>query len=129
MGLFEGESSGANRGANTCWGVSRGSHVLCTPTSNNPLYTCTHQVTHLLEAAARSRSAAAATAPPPCVCAACGSRSSRYDVAFMRCSRCKAVKYCSKRCQRTHWAVHKTSCAEVCDGLDPGQAPAGPLQY
>lgn len=26
------------------------------------------------------------------------------------CSRCKSVKYCSKKCQQSHWKLHKLSC-------------------
>jgi hypothetical protein len=37
-------------------------------------------------------------------CAYCGEDGQK------RCSRCKAVKYCSKGCQRTHWAEHKITC-------------------
>lgn len=38
-------------------------------------------------------------------CAACGKEGS------MRCSRCKQVWFCSKSCQRAHWAMHKASCS------------------
>ncbi|XP_066921074.1 uncharacterized protein [Clytia hemisphaerica] len=30
-----------------------------------------------------------------------------------RCSRCTAVKYCSKECQKDHWVKHKTHCNEI----------------
>ena len=38
-----------------------------------------------------------------------------------KCSRCKAVWYCSRECQVKHWATHKTSCRDmvqttVCNG-------------
>jgi hypothetical protein len=75
------------------------------------------------EEASRSRSAAtgAASAPlsaplsaPPArhACAACGVGSSPSGARFKKCARCKAVRYCSKGCQSTHWPVHKASCAE-----------------
>jgi ankyrin repeat protein len=73
-----------------------------------------HQhVAQFLEAAAQSQSAAAATATATQtgVCAACGVSSSS-GAHFKKCSRCKAVRYCSKDCQLTHWPVHKASCAE-----------------
>jgi ankyrin repeat protein len=73
-----------------------------------------HQhVAQFLEAAAQSESAAAATATATQtgVCAACGV-SSFSGVNFKKCSRCKAVRYCSKDCQLSHWPVHKASCAE-----------------
>ena len=38
-------------------------------------------------------------------CKLCGSASSQV------CSRCKSAAYCSKACQREHWAVHKKLCA------------------
>ncbi|CAK8682837.1 ankyrin repeat and MYND domain-containing protein 2-like [Clavelina lepadiformis] len=39
------------------------------------------------------------------VCQACGSNDSP-----LRCGACKAVSYCSKRCQKMHWFVHKKFC-------------------
>ncbi|KAI9016885.1 hypothetical protein DFJ74DRAFT_678687 [Hyaloraphidium curvatum] len=46
------------------------------------------------------------------VCSAkCGINSSDPGApTFRRCSRCKAVEYCSKECQRSHWAEHKKVC-------------------
>lgn len=32
--------------------------------------------------------------------------------AFECCDRCKAVHYCGVECQRRHWSLHKTVCAE-----------------
>ena len=82
------------------------------------------QMAEVLEAAAQSRSAVAtATTTQAGACAACGGSSSPSGTAFMRCSRCKAVKYCSALCQRTHWPVHKASCAAAT--VDPAQAVAG----
>jgi ankyrin repeat protein len=61
---------------------------------------------------AQSRSTAAtATVTQTGGCAACGGGSVPSGAAFKRCSRCKTVKYCSALCQRTHWSVHKASCA------------------
>ncbi|XP_050364468.1 ubiquitin carboxyl-terminal hydrolase 18-like [Argentina anserina] len=37
-------------------------------------------------------------------CAVCGAN------GVKKCSRCKAVKYCSEKCQREHWRSHKTEC-------------------
>lgn len=34
----------------------------------------------------------------------------RTNVALQRCSRCKTISYCSKLCQKLHWAVHQSSC-------------------
>lgn len=31
--------------------------------------------------------------------------------ARMRCTRCKAVRYCSRKCQNKHWPAHKSVCA------------------
>ena len=35
------------------------------------------------------------------------------DAAENRCSRCTAVKYCSKDCQKEHWEKHKSHCNEI----------------
>ena len=39
------------------------------------------------------------------VCATCG------DPSTTRCGKCHAVKYCSARCQKSHWPTHKAVCA------------------
>ena len=39
---------------------------------------------------------------------------------LLRCSRCKTVKYCSKKCQRNHWARHEQVCKIH---LEPEQIP------
>jgi hypothetical protein len=44
--------------------------------------------------------------PEPLACAGCGFK---YD-KLLKCSRCKATRYCSPACQRSHWRIHKTSC-------------------
>lgn len=45
-------------------------------------------------------------------CAACFVRPSPADgsTGLLVCARCKAVKYCSKACQRRDWVDHKTEC-------------------
>ena len=32
------------------------------------------------------------------------------DLALSKCSRCSAVRYCSRQCQTEHWKEHKASC-------------------
>ncbi|XP_011647090.1 ankyrin repeat and MYND domain-containing protein 2 [Pogonomyrmex barbatus] len=46
-------------------------------------------------------------------CVTCGE-----DKATKKCSKCKAVQYCDRECQRLHWFMHKKACARL------GQAPA-----
>ena len=41
------------------------------------------------------------------LCAAC----EKTRTNLKRCSRCRAVNYCSVDCQRAHWAQHKLACA------------------
>jgi uncharacterized Fe-S cluster-containing MiaB family protein len=53
----------------------------------------------------------AAASQTSTTCAACGYASGTSGAALKKCSRCKSVKYCSEACQRTHWRVHKPSCA------------------
>ena len=40
------------------------------------------------------------------VCTFCGSKEG--TSSFKQCSNCKAVKYCSRKCQQKHWRQHKT---------------------
>jgi hypothetical protein len=39
-----------------------------------------------------------------------------------RCSACKSVEYCSRACQKLHWAAHKAACKV----MSPGKAESGP---
>lgn len=45
-------------------------------------------------------------------CVTCGE-----DKATKKCSKCKAVQYCDRECQRLHWFMHKKACAR--SGLSP----------
>ena len=42
------------------------------------------------------------------VCVTCGE-----EKATKKCSKCKAVQYCDRECQRLHWFIHKKSCARL----------------
>ncbi|KAK0081420.1 hypothetical protein PV325_012209 [Microctonus aethiopoides] len=42
------------------------------------------------------------------ICVTCGE-----DKATKKCSKCKAVQYCDRECQRLHWSLHKKECARV----------------
>lgn len=40
---------------------------------------------------------------------------------LVRCSKCKQVFYCSRRCQKSHWPYHKRECAcFISSGTIPG---------
>ena len=45
------------------------------------------------------------------VCKFCGIREG--TSSFKQCSNCKAVRYCSGRCQQQHWRQHKTLCQAI----------------
>jgi radical SAM protein with 4Fe4S-binding SPASM domain len=32
---------------------------------------------------------------------------------FAKCSRCKIVSYCSPKCQKSDWSMHKKSCHDA----------------
>ena len=51
-------------------------------------------------------------------CANCGSRHNTIDGGsfLLTCGKCRASYYCSKNCQRVHWATHK----HVCVAKHPG---------
>lgn len=46
------------------------------------------------------------------ICITCGE-----DKATKKCSKCKAVQYCDRECQRLHWFMHKKACARL--GVSP----------
>ena len=35
------------------------------------------------------------------------------NLGDLRCGKCKQVHYCSKECQKAHWATHKQTCTRV----------------
>ncbi len=45
-------------------------------------------------------------------CAECGEKRSA-KTKLQKCSRCNSVRYCSRECQKTHWAIHKAVCKEI----------------
>ncbi|GAB4854026.1 Ubiquitin carboxyl-terminal hydrolase 18 [Ancistrocladus abbreviatus] len=63
----------------------------------------------------------AAVADP---CAACGKSASK------KCSRCKAVRYCSATCQLEHWnSGHKRKCKELAGASSKSAGPSGGKRY
>lgn len=44
-------------------------------------------------------------------CTFCRKKESTYP--FKQCGNCKAVRYCSNRCQQKHWRRHKTLCKAI----------------
>ncbi|KAJ3755224.1 putative zf-MYND domain-containing protein [Lentinula raphanica] len=40
----------------------------------------------------------------------CTNCKERTSDRYMKCSKCKTVSYCSKRCQLDHWSVHEAMC-------------------
>ena len=42
---------------------------------------------------------------------ACGKK--ECNIPFDQCGVCKAVRYCSRRCQQKHWRQHKTLCQAI----------------
>mmetsp|Transcript_63997 Transcript_63997/g.187776 ORF Transcript_63997/g.187776 Transcript_63997/m.187776 type:complete len:1190 (+) Transcript_63997:117-3686(+) len=50
---------------------------------------------------------------PPARCATCGATSTT------ACGRCRAVRYCSRACQRSHWQRHRGECQGPAAGSRP----------
>lgn len=58
-------------------------------------------------------------------CSTCGE-----EGAPKKCSKCKAVQYCDRECQRLHWFMHKKSCARLSQA--PGKShpvPTSKMQH
>ncbi|XP_076454442.1 uncharacterized protein LOC143289327 [Babylonia areolata] len=57
-------------------------------------------------------------------CAQCGKQGDSSSIK--RCSRCKAVRYCSTTCQSRDWPRHRVTCGESSvDGALPSPGPGG----
>lgn len=50
------------------------------------------------------------------ICVTCGE-----DKAVKKCSKCKAVQYCDRECQRLHWFMHKKACARLGQSSNNGK--------
>ncbi|XP_011407549.2 PREDICTED: ubiquitin carboxyl-terminal hydrolase 19-like [Amphimedon queenslandica] len=50
----------------------------------------------------------------PSKCCGCGDKGS----GFKRCSRCKSVEYCSRKCQEDDWSRHRKRCNELRNNLE-----------
>ncbi|ALC43723.1 CG8003 [Drosophila busckii] len=57
-------------------------------------------------------------------CSTCGQ-----EKPDKKCSKCKAVQYCDRECQRLHWFMHKKSCPRLLAAVLAGaqQQPKGPI--
>ncbi|EFN88764.1 ankyrin repeat and MYND domain-containing protein 2 [Harpegnathos saltator] len=51
------------------------------------------------------------------ICVTCGE-----DKAIKKCSKCKAVQYCDRECQRLHWFMHKKACARLGQSSNNGKS-------
>ncbi|XP_065916740.1 histone-lysine N-methyltransferase SMYD3-like [Dysidea avara] len=47
-------------------------------------------------------------------CHHCLKEKSSCDAGLLRCTQCKYIHYCSHRCQKQDWLVHKEECAGIC---------------
>lgn len=45
------------------------------------------------------------------ICSTCGE-----EKPAKKCSKCKAVQYCDRNCQRLHWFAHKKACSRLSQG-------------
>lgn len=55
-------------------------------------------------------------------CSSCGN-----EKPDKKCSKCKAVQYCDRECQRLHWFMHKKSCNRPTSTTATNPAPKGPI--
>ncbi|KAJ4439915.1 ankyrin repeat and MYND domain-containing protein 2 [Periplaneta americana] len=64
------------------------------------------QALSIISAAINGQRGFADTSTP--YCSTCGE-----EGAPKKCSKCKAVQYCDRECQRLHWFMHKKACARL----------------
>lgn len=58
-------------------------------------------------------------------CSTCGE-----EGAPKKCSKCKAVQYCDRECQRLHWFMHKKACARLSQAPSKAQSvPTSKMQH
>lgn len=55
-------------------------------------------------------------------CSSCGN-----EKPDKKCSKCKAVQYCDRECQRLHWFMHKKTCNRPTSNATTAAAPRGPV--
>lgn len=64
------------------------------------------------------------------ICAYCMETKSQYETPrFLKCSRCKQVRYCSQECQTKHWHTHKKGCNVLNDMRMSIKETEQPLKY
>ncbi|KAK2802196.1 hypothetical protein FQN51_004878 [Onygenales sp. PD_10] len=61
----------------------------------------------------------------PGKCEACGKEGSVHGRAMLACLQCDQVNYCSSKCQRTHWKVHRKTCVGKSGGGKTGGNGSG----
>lgn len=66
----------------------------------------------LLPTELRLQSEMARRSPHSHHCALCGSCNGEWNGRLKKCSACRRVTYCSRRCQRVHWSLHKMLCKQ-----------------
>ncbi|HIB78208.1 MAG TPA: tetratricopeptide repeat protein, partial [Flavobacteriales bacterium] len=62
------------------------------------------------------------------LCAGCAKVEER-AIWFGRCSKCRAVHYCSSECQHKHWSAHKESCVGAQAKHGAGAGGAGKSEF
>lgn len=63
---------------------------------------------------------------PDEVCGACGENEGQDGKTLLSCARCKLRKYCSRDCQKVHWAEHKQLCANPPGGASNSESVKTP---
>jgi len=61
-------------------------------------------------------------------CKGCGKSNDDLEegTKLLKCGKCKEMSYCSKECQKGHWAKHKATCKKPEKRQEEEQARAGP---
>lgn len=65
----------------------------------------------------------------PLYCAQCHAAENEHSAQLLTCSRCKVALYCSRQCQRHHFALHKKGCKRISSAQQEADENENPVAF